>query len=92
MLIGTQWAGNVEPREGNPLPANAVPAMLSNITLETYIQNYTQGGANGGPGSCVGCHNFAKLTVGSPRPSADFSFLPGLARPTTARSQIQTPK
>ena len=91
-LIGTQWGGNVEPREGNPLPANAVPAMLSNITLETYIQNFTEAiPGQGGPGSCVGCHNFAKLAV-SPNPSADFSFLPALAKPATARSLIETPK
>jgi hypothetical protein len=92
MLIGTQWGGNVEPREGNPLPANAVPAMLSNITLETYIQNYTKATNDGGPGSCVGCHSFATLAVGSPAPTADFSFLPFLAEPATARSRIQTPK
>ena len=92
MLVGTQWGGAVEPREGNPLPDDAVPAMLSNITLETYIQNYTKATSDGGPGSCVGCHNFATLSVGSPQPSADFSFLPGLAQPTTARSKIQTPK
>jgi hypothetical protein len=92
MLIGTQWGGDVEPREGNPLPADAVPALLSNMTLETYIQNYTKATSNGGPGSCVGCHSFATLAVGNPAPTADFSFLPGLAQPATARSKIQTPK
>jgi hypothetical protein len=92
MLIGTQWGGNVEPREGNPLPANAVPAMLSNMTLETYIQNFTESiKGQGGPGSCVGCHNFARLAVGS-KPSADFSFLPALADSPTARKLIETPK
>jgi hypothetical protein len=92
MLIGTQWGGSVETDRGNPLPGNAVPAMLSNMTLETYIQNYTQSTANGGPGSCVGCHAFAALTVPSPSPlPADFSFLPGLAQPATARSKIKTP-
>lgn len=93
MLIGTQWGGAVEPREGNPLPVNAVPAMLSNITLETYIQNYTGSLTNGpGPGSCVGCHSFATLAVGNPAPQSDFSFLPGLAQPATARSKIRTPR
>jgi len=91
MLIGTQWGGNVEPREGNPLPANAVPAMLSNMTLETYIQNFTEAvKGQGGPGSCVGCHNFARLAVGS-KPSADFSFLPALVDAPTARKLIETP-
>ena len=92
MLVGTQWGGNVEPREGNPLPNDAVPAMLSNMTLETYIQNFTKSvPGQGGPGSCVGCHNFAKLAVGS-KPKADFSFLPALVDPPTARSLIETPK
>jgi hypothetical protein len=91
MLIGTQWGGKVEPREGNPLPTNAVPAMLSNTTLETYIQNYTGSIKDGpGPGSCVGCHSFATLVVGKPQPTADFSFLPFLAEPQTARSKIRT--
>src|SRR6185312_8272291 len=81
MLIGTQWGGAIEPEEGNPLPVDAVPAMLSNITLETYIQNYTGSDSNlPGPGSCVGCHSGATLAV-KPFPSADFSFLPGLAEP-----------
>ena len=90
-LIGTQWGGNIEQRRGNPLPIDAVPAMLSNMTLETYIQNYTKGTAKGGPGSCIGCHSFATLPAGT-QPSADFSFLPGLAQPETARSRIKTPR
>jgi hypothetical protein len=32
MLIGTQWGGAVEPEPPNPVPDNAVPGMLSNIT------------------------------------------------------------
>ena len=91
MLVGTQWGANVEPAEGQLLPSDAVPAMLSNITLETYIQNYTQGTTDGGPGSCVGCHNFARLPAGT-RPKSDFSFLPALAKPETARSLFNTPK
>ena len=91
LLIGTQWGGDVEPEQKNPVPANAVPGMLSNITLETYIQNNIEGNkkAQGGPGSCVSCHSFAKLPVEG-KPSADFSFLPGLVDRATARSQIET--
>lgn len=92
MLIGTQWGANVEPERGNPIPADAVPGMLSNTTLETYIQNYTKATTDGGPGSCIGCHKLATLAVGNPAPSADFSFLPGLAKPATARSKIKTPR
>jgi hypothetical protein len=91
MLIGTQWGGTVEPAAPpNPVPAKAVPGMLSNTTLETYIQNYTGSLKDGpGPGSCVSCHNFAKLPADK-KTSANFSFLPGMARPSTARSQIKT--
>ncbi len=90
MLIGTQWGGTVEPEPGNKLPLDAVPAMLSNLTLETYIQNYTGSNPNlPGPGSCIGCHGGATLAV-SPYPSADFSFLPSLAQPETARSKVKT--
>jgi hypothetical protein len=94
VLIGTQWGADVEPEERNPLPDNAVPAMLSNMTMETYIQNYTAATSNSGPGSCVGCHKLATLVGGSPAnppPSADFSFLPGLAQPSTAR-RFKTPR
>jgi hypothetical protein len=90
MLIGTQWGGNVEPEFPNPVPANAVPGMLSNITLETYIQNYTGSNPNlPGPGSCVGCHSFATLPADN-KTSANFSFLPFLAQPSTARSKMKT--
>jgi hypothetical protein len=88
-LIGTQWGGAVEVPAKIHLPGDAVPAMLSNMTLETYIQNYTTGTSNGGPGSCVGCHSGAKLVVGS-QPSSDFSFLPLMAEPETARKKITT--
>jgi hypothetical protein len=92
MLIGTQWGGQLEPpTPPNPVPANAVPGMLSNMTLETYIQNYTGSDPKlPGPGSCVSCHgDFAKLPADR-KISANFSFLPGLANPATARSQIKT--
>jgi hypothetical protein len=90
MLIGTQWGATVEPEPGNKIPLNAVPGMLSNLTLETYIQNYTGSDPNlPGPGSCIGCHSGATLAV-SPYPSADFSFLPSLAQPSTARSKVKT--
>ena len=87
-LIGTQWGGIVEPRN-LPLLSNAVPAVLSNTTLETYIQNYTGTvKSSPGPGSCISCHgDFATLSVGQNRKS-DFSFLPGLVQPQSARSKV----
>jgi hypothetical protein len=92
MLIGTQWGGNVEPpKDPNYLPDDAVPAMLSNMTLETYIQNYTKATPDGGPGSCISCHRFATLAA-LPQPTADFSFLPSLVDLLTARSRVTTAK
>lgn len=92
MLIGTQWGGKLEPpTPPNPVPANAVPGMLSNMTLETYIQNYTGSDSSlPGPGSCVSCHKFAPLVDG--KTSANFSFLPSLVDPVKARSMIKTAK
>ena len=80
---------SIEPEPPNPVPTNAVPGMLSNITLETYIQNYTGSNSNlPGPGSCVGCHSGAPLPANGK--SADFSFLPLLANPSTARARVRT--
>lgn len=90
MLIGTQWGASIEPEPPNPVPTNAVPGMLSNITLETYIQNYTGSDPKlPGPGSCVGCHSQAQLPADN-KTSSNFSFLPYLAQPATARSKIRT--
>jgi hypothetical protein len=38
----------------------------------------------------VSCHNFATLPANGGTTSSDFSFLPGLAQPDTARSKIKT--
>ena len=84
MLVGTQWGASLEPTGPSPMPLNAVPGMLSNVTLETYIQNYAQPTATAGPGSCISCHSGATLLDGTT--SANFSFLPGLASPTAARN------
>lgn len=84
-LVGTQWGAGLETRL-SPYPADAVPGLLSNATLETYIQNNTQPTASGGVGSCIGCHRGATL-VDNTTPS-DFSFLPSLATPTPTRFQF----
>ena len=94
-LIGTQWGSSILLHGVTMnLPTNAVPAMLSNITLETYIQMFTVADPKlGGPGSCVGCHAFATLSVGpKPQLASDFSFLPGLVEPSTARKKVVTAK
>ncbi len=94
MLIGTQWGSAVLVHGVDiNLPINAVPAMLSNITLETYIQMFTVTDPKlGGPGSCIGCHKtFATLSIGpKPQLPSDLSFLPGLVEPLTARKKVVT--
>lgn len=78
-LIGTQWGGDVEPRPGVYFNG-AVPAFLSNSTMETYIQTEKIG-------TCIGCHGNAKLAYTSTNEEtgktihydANFSFLLGLA-------------
>ncbi|OYY30235.1 MAG: hypothetical protein B7Y65_00875 [Azorhizobium sp. 35-67-15] len=82
-LVGTQWGTTgLEVRLPN-YPIDAVPGLLSNLTLETYIQNNAKATTSGGVGSCVGCHAQATLAVGN-APS-DLSFLPSLAAPLPAR-------
>lgn len=84
-LVGTQWGASIDGRVA-PYPNDAVPGLLSNATLETYIQNNAQPTASGGVGSCIGCHRAATL-VDNKTPS-DFSFLPSLATPTPTRFQF----
>ncbi|WP_421700023.1 hypothetical protein [Ancylobacter sp.] len=84
-LVGTQWGAPIDGRVA-PYPNDAVPGLLSNATLETYIQNNAQPTASGGVGSCIGCHRGATL-VDNKTPS-DFSFLPSLAAGTPTRFQF----
>ena len=105
-LVGTQWGAVLEglppPPVPNPVPTRAVPGMLSNLTLETYIQNYNGTDKDPkapGPGSCVACHSGAPLVAkykdkngGEHEVKSDFSFLPLLAKPDTARDAINTAK
>lgn len=105
-LIGTQWGATLEglppPPVPNPVPTNAVPGMLSNLTLETYIQNYNGTDTDPkapGPGSCVACHSGAPLIAtykdknGKEQTvKSDFSFLPLLAKPDKARNVVNSAK
>lgn len=84
MLVGTQWGAHVEPLRGFDMPGNAVPGLLSNMTLETYIQNNTKVVNNQGPGSCISCHAFATLADG--KTPSDLSFLPSLVDPAQTRT------
>ena len=65
-VIGSQWAAH--PSNGPKKDTVAVPNILANTTLETYIQN----------SSCLmTCHQYAKTTA---RINANYSFLLGLAK------------
>ena len=82
MLIGTQWGAKVEATNPSTYPAGAVPAFLSNTTLETYLQNYNS--LTLGFGSCVACHSGANLTTNQ-AVLTNLSFLPGLVNPVLTR-------
>ena len=78
VLVGTQWGGDVEPRPG-VFVNGAVPAFLSNTTMETYVQTAEFG-------TCIGCHTNATLAYTTKDKDgkkvtydANFSFLLGLA-------------
>jgi hypothetical protein len=88
LLIGAQWGGNVEQIPDGQLPTDAVPGLLSNLTLETYIQNLTKPVDGAGPGSCVGCHAGATLPTRA-FAGSDFSFLPSLAQPLLVRPLLR---
>lgn len=61
-LVGTQWVGNIG---GVPFGTGEVPRFLSNVTLESFIQDKPQG-------TCLGCHNTANTDAGQP---ANFTFV-----------------
>ncbi len=94
MLLGTQWGATVEVTNPLTYPAGAVPAFLSNTTLETYLQNYFPAGDKFNTGSCIACHSGANLSTNQAVLS-DFSFLPGLVNPVlqaTRRTPIKPDK
>jgi len=66
-LIGTQWPETTAPGQSGQPPTvfNAIPALLGNTTLETYIQNTS---------SCMGCHSVAGTDRTRRWVSADFTF------------------
>ena len=66
-LVGTQWPDVTAPEVQGQPPAvfEAVPALLGNTTLETYIQPTS---------SCMGCHAVAGTDRTPDWVSADFTF------------------
>lgn len=53
-LIGTQWIGNPG---GEPFGIGEVPRFLTNVTLESFIQQDASG-------TCLGCHSNATTDAG----------------------------
>jgi hypothetical protein len=72
VLVSTQWPAAPGAKK-DPKPT---PEVLSNTTMETYIQS-----ADRRTASCMTCHSFASGLNGCP---GDFSFLLGLAQPRPA--------
>lgn len=61
-LVGTQWVGNIG---GGTFGVGEVPRYLSNVVLESFIQDSTEG-------TCLGCHAGARSDAGQP---SNFTFL-----------------
>lgn len=90
MLVGTQWGASTEATNPATFPRGAVPAFLSNTTLETYLQNYFPAGDGFNTGSCISCHAGANLST-APNVLSDFSFLPSLVDPKKSRRDPMKP-
>lgn len=65
-LIGSQWSAG-----GENIKVANVPAMLANVTLESFMQNKA---------SCISCHSNAHIEYNKKKINTDFSFLFGLAK------------
>ena len=74
VLVSTQWPA--DPQGTVDEHHQPTPEVLSNTTMETYIQNGDLKTA-----SCLRCHSFASGLNGCP---GDFSFLLGKAKPRPA--------
>ncbi len=61
-LVGTQWIGN---GGGSPFGVGEVPRFLSNLTMESFIQDQAVG-------TCLGCHSIARTDAGQ---LANFTFM-----------------
>ncbi|MFN7960167.1 MAG: c-type cytochrome [Thermoanaerobaculia bacterium] len=79
-LINTQWP--LRPAAAGSEPAtvfDAVPPLLGNTTLETFIQESS---------SCMGCHAMARTARPDRFVSADFSFTLNDAAPTLPNREV----
>lgn len=85
MLVGTQWGASLTDTPNPKYPSNAVPSLLSNTVVETYLQTLYDPKNPFGTGSCVSCHSQATLPGTSV--SSNLSFLPYLARPGLVREE-----
>lgn len=87
MLIGTQWGASLTDPPNPKFPQNAVPSLLSNSVVETYLQTLYDPQNPFGTGSCISCHTQATLPVDNTT-SANLSFLPDLAQPGLTRKKL----
>lgn len=87
LLVGTQWGASLTDPPNPEFPQNAVPSLLSNSVVETYLQTLYDPKNPFGTGSCISCHTQARLPVDNVT-SANFSFLPDLAQPGLTRKKL----
>ena len=87
MLVGTQWGASLTNPPDPKFPQNAVPSLLSNAVVETYLQTLYDPKNPFATGSCISCHSTATLPVDNTT-SANLSFLPGLAQPGLIRKKL----
>jgi hypothetical protein len=85
MLVGTQWGAGVDGFIPN-VPGTAVPRLLSNTVVETYLQTISAADDPFNTGSCVACHSAA--TLPNTYTSSNFSYLPYLAVPELVREEM----
>jgi hypothetical protein len=78
VLVSTQWPAAPQADDVQP-----TPEVLSNTTMETYIQNLDRHTA-----SCITCHSYASGLNGC---KGDFSFLLNKARPRPKPRGCSTP-
>ncbi len=91
ILVGTQWGASITNTPNPKVPSDAVPSYLSNSVVETYLQTLYDPKNPFGTGSCVSCHNAARLPFDHVT-SANLSFLPDLAQPGLTRQKLEMKK
>jgi cytochrome c len=81
-LVNTQWPLPSGANKQSPTVFTAIPALLANTTMETFIQESS---------SCMGCHAMARTLRTDQFVSSDFSFTLNNAYPRPPTPQMIPP-